>query len=266
MEPAQVAHAVESVGNGRLARWEARVLRFTLFTSEPVQAAPDDWWQRVTGELPVETVGNPREGTRQVSGPALGGQLTVATQPQRIDWILSPNVAVEEGAPLGRMFDRIGLLTSVLPQFLEVLRGWIPQAPPSSRLAFAPLLEFPVEDRVRGYYELGPFLPAVQIDPEGTADLLYQINRPRPSRTGVPDLLINRLSKWAVAVFGVTGIALGGGPQQSVDMTVGHACRLEMDLNTAPQQGLEFSPEQALDLLEELVELGNEIAERGDIA
>ena len=65
--------------------------------------------------------------------------------------------------------------------------------------------------RELGYRELGRFLPAVRLD-EDSSDFSYQINRPRRS-TVIPELSVNRLSKWSVGKFQAfvaseTGIAV----------------------------------------------------------
>jgi len=121
----------------------------------------------------------------------------------------------------------------------------------------------PVDDRPSGYRKLGSYLPGIQIDPEGSSDFLYQINRPRKARLNIPSLRINRLSNWSVSridiggQFGAQTIELPGLEQ--------YACRLELDINTAPDFQEILVREQLRSTFEELVDLGKEIAARGDI-
>ena len=131
--------------------------------------------------------------------------------------------------------------------------------------AFGAVLLRPVENRQAGYQQIAAYLPHVQLDPEGASDFLYQINRPRNSNSGIPDLRINRLSKWSIAAsmestfsFGSTSAAHFPGPRH-------FACRLELDINTVPDFRDELAREQLPQIFQELVDLGKEIAKAGDI-
>lgn len=113
-------------------------------------------------------------------------------QLDRIDWTLIPGAQeAHEG------FLSVGPVAEALESFVPVVSKWLPLAPPLRRLALGMVLHDRVNAVADGYGRLADLLP-IKLDPIGSSDLAYQINRPRPS-TAVPGLTINRLSKWSVA-------------------------------------------------------------------
>ncbi len=117
------------------------------------------------------------------------------------------------------------------------------------------------QDPAEGNKILTELLPALKIDMD-MHDLLYRVNRRRHSRT-IEGVELNRLSTWSIASILEIRVEVQG--SERVESTVtGNVCRLELDVNTAPQ------PTQRIDdlagIFEELVDLGNEIAAKGDVA
>ncbi len=105
----------------------------------------------------------------------------------------------------------------------------------------------------------------MQLDPT-SSDFSYQINRPRISGSGIPDLKINRLSKWSVASWRLEEWSLG--PQTTVKTLEGQeafSCRLELDINTAADFSGEITSQSLASIFAEQINLGAEIAEHGDI-
>jgi hypothetical protein len=141
---------------------------------------------------------------------------------------------------------------------------WI-QTLPMIRLAFGAVLLQPVDGLAEGYRLLSSYVQ-LQIDPENTSDLLYQINRRRVSSSGITGLTINRLAKWSVLRLQRNLFMLSpGSPVQSHTQSEAFACRLELDINTAPEFEGELPQAELPSLIQELVEMGREIAEQGDI-
>src|SRR5436190_1193852 len=89
---------------------------------------------------------------------------------------------------------------------LPPLEAW--QVAPITRLAFGAVLAQPTEDRHSGYVQIAKYLPSIRLDVDGSSDFLFQINRPRPSRVGIENLLINRLARWSVLIFKTFGVTL----------------------------------------------------------
>jgi hypothetical protein len=121
----------------------------------------------------------------------------------------------------------------------------------------------PIADPVAGNRLLSQYLHDVKIDIEGSTDLFYQINRRRCSTSDVPDLFVNRLSKWSLSTTGL--LSLGGAPEEITIQARQFACRLELDINTVAEFPEELPHSRLSDLFDEFVRLSNEIAQEGDI-
>lgn len=238
--------------------WQAESLRLTAFPSPDARIGQSNWWTELFKEQPEDKTEKPREGLVQEQGPFEGGKILLGIQPFRIDWLFTP--ADEERV--------IGPFSQALETFLAPMRRWLHLSPSLIRIAFGAVLVSPTDSRESGYRKISPLLPSVKIDSEGSSDLLYQINRSRNSQTGLAGLRINRLSKWSVTAWGLSTIRFGpkGQPMDLIQSQQSFGCRLELDMNTA--QDFESAlPHDALGrVFQELVDLGIEIAQKGDIA
>jgi hypothetical protein len=155
----------------------------------------------------------------------------------------------------------------VLQTFQELIGRWLAleTSPAMTRLAFGAVLLQPVASVQDAYQRLGHYLPAVTLDPVGSSDFFYQINRRRDSTTGITGLKINRLSKWSAA--SLMAMMFTGSPERMLyhpDMSMFFA-QLELDINTTPDFQGELEKGQLQSVFSELVQLGCEIAEQGDI-
>jgi hypothetical protein len=155
-----------------------------------------------------------------------------------------------------------------LGTFVGLVLAWLNDAPALQRIAFGAILRLPVNDRIFGYQKLASYLHHVDLDPVGSTEFLYQINRPRKSKSGVENLSINRLSKWSVA-FTQQATYTVQDPQAAQFQLTGLQkdihCRLELDINTVPDIEGDFAAKDAQQIFNELVDLGREIATNGDI-
>jgi hypothetical protein len=238
--------------------WRVESLRVTTFPSEVVSTDQLNWWDNFVGLPPETVVSRPKTGQYQAHGDFEGRRLVLQVQPGRIEWNMSPILkADEETVPY------LGPLPEVLASFLKVVTAWLPHAPALSRLGFGGVVVQPVADVRSGYLLLQQYLPALPMDPDGSSDLFYQINRPRPSGQ-VANLRMNRLSRWSVQVAQQVTLTLGSTDVVTRAFNLQASCRLELDINTAPDFGI--LPATALgNLLLETIDLGREIASDGDI-
>ncbi len=240
--------------------WFTWTLRVTAFPQSPEPNSDQDWWRDLVGEAPETRTVNTKTGEQQDLGLFQGNQLLLITSPGIIDWRLLP---VLEGVPPAGV-PSAGQLPDSLRAFAPTMTTWLKDyCPELQRLAFGAELHLPVEDQAGGYRQLDPYIP-VEIDPEQSSDLLYQINRPRVAQSQSTHLRINRLSRWSVAKF-----AYGqqrDGLKLSLPGLDSFACRVELDINTAPDYTGGFSREQIGNLFDELVGLATEIVIAGDIA
>lgn len=253
--------ADDNKGVPTLDAWLAESIRVTTFPSEVVSTEQLTWWDSFVGS-PAETItSRPKIGQYVASGDFEGRRLTLHIQPGRIEWNLSPTPrdSDEEFAP-----PSLGLFSEALASLLKVASAWLPHAPALNRIAFGAVLTQPVADRRAGYVLLQHYLKSVKIDPDGSSDLSYQINRPRPSAY-VEGLPINRLSKWSVQLAQRVTMTVGSENIVTRALMNESSCRLELDVNTAPNILPALPPQQLGSLLQEAVDFGRELALSGDI-
>lgn len=258
------AKTAENMPGNNLSAWQVETLRLTAFSAAIPDISSITWWEELTGEQPETKTVQPRTGTLQVLGRIKGGlcNLSLECQPQRIDWLFSAVVNPNQELT---GFPTFASLPDGLALYKELLFPWIGQFHAINRVAFGAVLTQAVDDRRAGYLAIARFLPAIKLDAETSTDFSYQINRPRQSSI-LDGLDINRLSRWSVAALsGLVIQVMAGQPVRAFE-TSGQqsACRLELDVNTSPQSQGTLPSEKLPSLVNELVELGTEIARKGD--
>lgn len=248
-----------------IAAWDTESVRLTAF---PIPVSPIEdvgWWEDLMGAPPeVEVVLHKEGGKKIIEGAFEQGRLVIEISPNKINFRIMPSreqVATSSG------FITIGKFEQILGQFTKLTNRWLTlsSCPDIQRIAFGAVLIYPVDSKATGYRQLAAYLPSVTIDPEHSADLLYQINRTRDSATGIQNLKINRLSKWSVAQISVgdlvvepSRISYHGMPQSY------SACRLELDINTNTERREQLPREIIPNVWQELLDLGREIVIDGD--
>ena len=239
--------------------WQAESVRATAFPSPgSLSIDSSNWWETIVGEPPENRVAQPKVGVLQEQGHFSNGMLTLISQPARIDWLFTqPNP------------DEVNWsLEDCTEVFQPMISRWLVAAPSLQRLAFGAVLRLPVSDRKEGYEALSRFLHNVKLDPAGSTEFLFQINRPRQSKI-VEGLSINRLSKWSVALLQQVTYSVQPpqtAPFQIMSQEENAFCRVELDINTMPDVDGELATEVLPQIFDELVLLGKEIASAGDIA
>lgn len=246
-----------------LSTWNADNVRLTLFPVVQLQGL--DVVTRVFrivtgGSEPDETTSKASAATHIVHGTLAGGRLIVAAQPGRIDVQLALDALGGPTLPLS-----LGPSETVLGDFLRRVRPIFDDCPPVHRLAFGALLLQKADSIAGALKTLEPFLPSLRLDAETSTDLLYQINRPRPTRTDVAGLRINRLAKWSAQSISTVqfGAAIPSISGVSSPMVTYSAC-LEADISTVADQR-ELPAASLAALVEEQVDITREIATTGDI-
>ena len=220
-------------------------------------------WEAVTQEIPERVSSRPREGLTVAEGPYSGNRLQCIYRPDRIDWNLRPVIPPPSSPIEG--FLSMGPFPRALPALLDVTRKWLEGNPNVDRLAFGSVLLMEAGGLAEANRSMDSLLPDVILDAEASSDFLYQINRRRTS-TSSPTVLVNRLSKWSVMQGGAVALAVAGNAEPHFSRGPDFfACRLELDINTAAPLSLSAPEVDVFQLFEELVGLGKEIAEGGDI-
>ena len=238
-----------------LGEWEVEFLRATAFKNEALPTSyGDESWKKVVGAEAEEITRKAALSAYSASGPVDAGMLSLNIAPGRIDWLFGP-------ANLEAVLDHsLGKFTNQDELFAERLLNWL-QFPSVAitRIAFGEVLRLPVANRTAGYRALGEFLPRIAPDPESSRDFVYQINRPRDSKS-IRGVMVNRLSKWASMELN-TGVIGSAKPFASMQFV-----RLELDLSTDKDSEKDLSKDKCLNLMfQELISLGREIATEGDI-
>jgi hypothetical protein len=246
-----------------LNEWNTETMRLTLFPKGAVEAAGLSWWESAVGEPPEAHNLRPREGRLEESGRIFDGKcnLTLQCEPSRIDWLLTPVITSDRELT---EFPSFAKFPEALDLYRALLVPWLVRAPPGKRIAFGCVLSHPSEQREAGYRWITGLLPAVTLDPEGSSDFNYSINRPRPATSVSDGLTINRISKWSVAKLHSIQLRLAHG-QATLAAPDLFACRLELDINTVPEFDGEFSAHNFELIVHELINLGIEIASQGDV-
>lgn len=236
-----------------LERWEADLLRVTAFTSDAIPATRcEEWWKAVAGGVAESMTNKPALALYAAEGPIDDARLTLNIAPGRVDWILLPDVQqLISGNSLGQFAGRDRRFSDRLSEWLHHPQMTV------QRVAYGAAVRLPVQNRTESYRILSSLLPNLKVDPDGSRDLLYQINRPRPSRE-IENLLINRLSKWA-------SVRLEAGVN-SVKISSSDFARVEIDVNTDQNsQGNLATENGVFRLVSEFMELAREIVANGDI-
>ena len=243
--------------------WQVEQLRVTTFhATRDVGQMTQQWWEKVVGSKPDQVITRPKERTIQEFGILDGKQLMLISRPDRVDWHLQELIGMSN-EPI-QTLTAMGALPGIIDSFSRVAGEWLNINSDVTRLAFGAILVKPVADRSTANRELSRFLPNVKLAND-SQDFLYQINRPRMSKAA-PKLKINRLMKWSVMQAGT--LSIGNWQMSGPIVATGRsqlACRLELDINTAAESS-DFIVQQDIGrIFLELVELGREIAIRGDI-
>jgi len=240
--------------------WLAEIIRLTAFTTtQPDLADLPGSWKTIVGDEPDAVESKPKDRTLQESGPFRESTLTFRYIPGRIDWSVHPSEMVPEA------WGTIGKFADETPPFVELMEEWLAISPGGvKRLAFGAVLISPVSDREEGYRKVSGYLP-FDVDLNDARNFQYQINRRRESRLAVPGLEINRLSKWSCMERRTALFTVGETTTVDDDSSPLFVARLEVDINTVPEYPNSLDPSSLADLLRECVDLGKEIAEKGDI-
>lgn len=240
--------------------WQPAILRLTAFTQSPYGGS-EDWWKKVVGTTAETEFTNAKTQERIKEGVFLNGKLTLNINPIRIDWRYA---VTEEISQRGQQFNTLGAFSENNTRFRRLMDKWLsaPSIPPITRLAFGAVWLQPTDTLTKSTEILASCLPF--LDLKDVPEFQYHINRPRKSRSGITDLEINRLSKWNLLKLRSV-VSLLGSPSPLHPVAETYASYLEVDINTSADYKQALPNAQLPTLFAELIELGIEIAEKGDI-
>ena len=250
-----------------VTEWQLQSARVTTFFLGGENPDPSGFWDRVVGTDPDEEHKRASSGQFQQIGIFEEWQLQLSTQPGRLDWSIGIPVQSKDSQEILNASRSGRPLDSAFTVVSDLGGKWVEICPATSRLALGAVLVQPVENRRSGYARLSKYLPGVEIDAEHSSDFNYQINRPRQSNI-LPDLTLNRLTKWGVILAGILRVAVTPGDRNLSTTGTEHglsAMRLELDISTAGNRTEQLPHSDLPSLLHELIDLGKEIAASGDV-
>ena len=242
-------------------KWDAVSLRMTAFPKPGSEITASDWWKSVVGEVPEQQSMSPRSGEFLELGKYGPGILELKINPVSVNWIHR----LEEQQQ-GTVRTSLGDFTDTSENFCSLIAKWFSfdAVPSLVRLAFGAVLIQSTQSKEESLARLANYIKSVKLDPSNTFDFLYQINRRRLSNLTIDGLEINRLMKWSVGQIRVL-VTHSDGRTSFIPAPSESVVQLELDINTVSDFEGEITREQLPKLFKELVELGAEIAEKGEV-
>ncbi len=242
--------------------WQVETLRITVFPSDINAVSMSKLWDSVIGQDP-DAIHFQKDviDAREVR---LGnGRMVLAKQTDRIDWHY---LSIQDNKDSVQL-PIIGKLDEELNTFTDVANACLDSSYLLSmnRMAFGAVLLHPVITVEDGNLFLEGKLAKMNL--EGVRDFNYQVNRRRKSQID-PEIEINRLSKWNVYSGQLVTVTIDPIRGQQVSTTTGLsiASKLELDINTFPERTGPLPTHELSAIFGELIDLGLEISERGDIS
>ena len=260
-------------------QWIGGSLRFTGFFQQAPSLLSLQLWKQLCGEEPLIRNETPRMGAVHEEGPLGPMNLSIDLVSFRVDLVLGPLNAAPTNTPTvdNCSVPNIGIIESAYPLYFSLVGRLLklPQMPILSRIALGAVYLYPVGTRSEGYKRIGDLLP-FKPDPENSSELFYQINRPKKLLFNNKEIVINRLTKWSVAMYQFQQFPVpldlmnnilppGFSPGNILAPPPSFAVMIDQDINTAPEMNLNFDASASLSLLPQLKEYADEIAQKGDI-
>lgn len=242
------------------ALWYVEQLRLTALYSDPSPVEELKIWQSITGAEPEDRQLQPRLRRVVESGAWNDGVLTISSMDLRSDLIYSASNSTESKEPILSA----GEFRTALGIFQTAVEKWIPTARPASRLAVGVVLFRAAETGESAYRILGTYLPALGIDPVGSRDFLYRINRPRTIAVAGLSVKVNRVSSWSAMVWSVMEVRASEKGMEGKKSSPDFRVRLDLDINTDPEYNGAFDGDVARSVFGELTKLASEIVRDGD--
>lgn len=250
------------MAGGDFGAWNVESLRLSIFhPPNPVSQASSGLWELVAGVPPENSDMRPREGVLQEQGAAFGNRLLLVMQGQRLDWSFVPELGPgsnQSGLPVLTGVD------SLLPFLRTALVASLKVVGLVVRLAFGVALAQEAPTLAKARESMEGYLPFLDLQGQGGADLLYQINRARRSSVA-SHVLINRLSRWEIAEVQTGSFTVTAGMAPSFSTSdPAFVNKLMLDMNTVVGSSA-ISASRMPGLFDELAAFAEEIAIKGDI-
>ena len=243
-----------------MTTWKVRSLRVTVFLpAETASNAAGLTWEQLAGAKP-ENAAN-RAGRESEEGPFSPGRLLLQKQPGRVDVLYA-------GFPQGDSADdpvaTLGSFETARKPLRAIAQKTFQSASPCVRVALGTELVQAVPDAPTAYKTLVEHMGSATFKLDGGQEFVYQINRPRLAMA-VPNLVINRLTRWNASSWQPVTVELTGGAQVfKGEPKVGAV--ITTDVNTDGERADALPTEKLLSLFDEMCDLTIEIRDKGDVS
>lgn len=250
----------------RQIEWNIDTIRTTaLFGQIPAYVPRRLWEQCVGGQAGTTT--DTADGRIVEIGEFEQNRLTISQSQMRVDFVWNrPQEPPQQGQQPQQVeqpsLPDLGHFGESEEVFLRVCRRFLETRPPTNRIAFAPIINSPVQETIEGYRILHDLLP-VEFDPEQVSDMIWQINRHAQSNS-VDNARINRINRWSVIQLMRLELAADPHTPTMTQVVMAQAMRLEMDINIVPSQPEDLGGDVLVPVLDELVTHARNIASNGD--
>lgn len=248
--------------------WQAQRIRATTFLSPDSEIDNNSVWSIVVGGIPDEEQRRPKEGSLHQVGTQGDFTIVLRILHPRVDWLVQPIIQRPEEPSVPPDWQAASF-SDALKALSRIASQWLSMQLQVARVAFGAHLVQPANDIREASSRLSDYLTDMKIDSDNSYDFFFQINRPRESKT-IPQLRINRLSKWSIMTQATGGfdIQVAPGVEDRVSLspiTQRYASSLELDINTLANYEKYLPQPQLNNLFEELMDSGKEIAVQGDV-
>jgi hypothetical protein len=249
---------VSKKGRSRaLSNWQLEFVRLIAFPTSPAVFHDQEWWKELGGEPAGDFVSTRKKEYRDDRGSFQGVLLSLTVDFSRIVWEARPLAVVDHSGTFPTLD---GPFQERLHWFGQLLNRWLSSScPPLLRLAFSAKLLQPAASAEEAYRVLADHLPIVNLD-SNPNDFLLQLNRRKETSEVVGGLPINRVCTWSKM-----NLAVFIEPDRPFKWPDRCYSALELDINTAPERTKGLPRTSLTQLFQELVSLGIEIAECGDM-
>lgn len=234
--------------------WRLAHTRFTAFGEAGKWPESAEFFGELFGFPPEDESRKKQEMKVEFSARVGCVNHMLAVQAGKLDIVISPVAPEEIPVEIPYLADWAACREHVKKMSFKVLAGDYS----ISRIAVGEQWLLPVQSRHEGYSGLGFFLAGVDMDPAGSKDFFYRINRPRRWQSKEWEIEINRLTTWGSISLHLVGpnlMATRGGDCVSVTT----------DINTIPESKfISLPPDARQDLAKVLFEYSAEMTEKGD--
>lgn len=246
--------------------WEVQSIQLNVFPMEPLAAFGHDWLKEMFGDA-AESAETTRKKNHREDKLTLGEnrQLMVTIQPGKITWLEIAPIQLEVEDPPER-YPALGPFAEARARFTQSMINWLPHCPPIWRVGLGAKLIQQTANQLEAYKIIGEYLKdTVKIDPEGSCDFQYRVNRPCQSVV-VPGVKLNRLTTWnSLKLDFEVGVIVGVGTEKPTHIRSLSVCAVDLDINTAPEHTTTLASDVLPQLISEMGSHAERIADNGDM-